>query len=361
MIYIINFLLVPLYYGLFRLLLPKRKADKWFIWIFAVHAILFRALVYPFDFVDTYGYANAYHNISFCNFSQAVLMDNRYTGWGRGYVAINWLLSRFSRNYMLLFILLSVGTVGGTVWFYAKTSYSYLLTAILYLLYPMLYLMGFAVLRQHLAAVVILLALYNIKNYRVSLPLALLAVLLHTSAIVFLPFFLWRKLKFKRLHSVEIMALTVVVVILMRLLVGYILNVVGLFSSGRNTNFGSQSISSNIMPVIIIGIPVVLALASGLFYRCRGRDYENLNFLAYGFAISLFGIGLYGAGRLTLYFLYVLPVAVTFLGYYCRDLRVVSNLCIAVIFALTIRQVYYMHTSWALSYDYKFYWEMPKR
>ena len=361
MIYILNFLVVLLYFGLFRFLLPKRKAELLFVLTFAIHAILFRALAYPFDFVDTSNYAKAYQNIFSYDFYKAVFMKNRYTEWGRGYVAVNWLLSRVSRDYMLMFITLSVVTVGSTIWFYAKTSYSILLTVLLYLAYPTLYLMGFAVLRQHLAAAVVLIALYHIRNYKISVPLALLAPLLHASGIVLLPFFLWRKINFKRLASVEMLAFTVVAVVVMRLSIGYLMNVAGIFSGGRNASFGSQSVGTNIVPLAIIGILMVMAVACRLFNKCSGRDYEILNFMAYGFAISVFGLGLYGAGRLTLFFLYVVPVVITFFNRYSNSMRMVNNLCIALMFAITARQIYYLHSSWIKDYNYKFYWEMPRK
>lgn len=357
MIYIINFLLVPLYYGLFRLLLPKRKAERWFVWTFAVHAIMFRALAYPFDFVDMGSYAKAYHEISGFKFQHALFEENRYTQWGRGYVALNWLLSRLSSDYMTLFFILSVVTVGSAVWFYAKTSYVVLLTVMLYLVYPTLYRMGFAVLRQHLSAAVVLLALYHIKNYKVSVPLALLAPLLHASGIVMLPFFLWRRIKFKRLASFEVLMMVIVSAVIMRLLLGYLMN---LLVSDRNQNFANESTGTNLVPVMLLGIAVAMALYGGLYRKCRNRDYEILNFLTYGFAISLFGIGLYGAGRLTIFFLYVLPVVITFPLYYNRRMFSFNCLCIALLLALTVRQMYYLNTSWIRNYDYKFYWEKPK-
>lgn len=360
MTYIINILFVPLYYWLFGLLLPKRKAELLFVWTFAFHAILFRALAYPFDFVDTANYAKAYLQISSYKFFYAFFEENKYTQWGQGYVALNWLLSRLSRDYMLLFFVISIVSVGCTIWFYAKTSYSILLTGMLYLLYPMLYLMGFAVLRQHLAAAVVLIALYHVRNYKVSVPLALLAPLLHASGIVMIPYFLWRMIKYKRLASIETMVIVVAIVVVMRLCIGYLINTVGLFSLGRNDSFGGQSIGTNIIPVVILGIMMIMTFANGLFRKCRGRDYEIVNFMAYGFAISLFGIGLYGAGRLTIYFLYVMPVGITLLNQYCNKFRKVNNLCIVLLFVLTVRQVYYMNTGWIKDYNYKFYWEKPR-
>ena len=360
MVYIINFLLVPVYYGLLRWLLPRQKADRWFMWAFAIHAILFRALAYPFDFTDAPNYARAYHKIYYYSFQHAILEQNNYTVWGRGYVALNWLLSRVSNDHILLFVTLSVVTVGATVWFYAKTSYSYLITVMLYLLYPMMYLMGCTALRQYLSIAVTLVALYYIKNYKASVPLALLASLFHTSGIVFFPFFIWRKLKFKRLAHVEILALVLVVVVGMRIAIGYLMNMVDIVTSGRNSNFAAQGDGTNIVPVLIMGLLIVMAMAEGLYRKCHGREYEILNFLTYGFAISLFGLGLNGAGRLTVVFLYVVPVIVTYLYHYSKTLLTMNNLFVVLLFALFAKQMYYVHSSWVRDFNYKFYWEMRR-
>ena len=361
MIYIFNFLLVPVYYFLLRWLLPRRKAHQWFVWIFAVHAILFRALAYPFYFTDAPNYAKAYHNISNYSFQHVFFERNKYSAWGQGYVALNWLLSRISHDHILLFVALSFMSVGATIWFYAKTSYSFLLTVMLYLLYPMMYLMGCTALRQTLSMAVTLLALYYIKNYKVSIPLALLASLFHTSGIVLFPFFVWRKLKFKRLAHVEILALVLVVVVGMRIAIGYLMNFANIVSSGRNSTFASQGDGTNIVPVLIMGSLIVLAMAEGLYRKCHGRDYEILNFLTYGFAISLFGLGLSGAGRLTVVFLYVVPVIVTYLYHYSKSLLTLNNIFVILLFALFVRQMYYVHSDWVRNFNYKFYWEMPRR
>ena len=360
MIYILNLLLVPIYYGLLRWLLPRQKAHQWFVWAFAIHAILFRALAYPFYFTDAPTYARAYYDISHFTFQHAFFERNNFTVWGRGYVALNWLLSRVSNDHILLFVTLSVVSVGATIWFYAKTSYSFLLTVMLYLLYPMMYLMGCTALRQSLSMAVTLVALYYIKNYKVSLPLALLASLFHTSGIVFFPFFAWRKLKFKRLAHVEILALVIVAVVGMRIAIGYLVNMIDVVTLGRNSNFASQGDGANIVPVLIMGSLIVLAMAEGLFRKCHGRDYEILNFLTYGFAISLFGLGLSGAGRLTVVFLYVVPVIVTYLYHYSKSLLTLNNIFVILLFALFVRQMYYVHSDWVRNFNYKFYWEMPR-
>ena len=117
---------------------------------------------------------------------------------------------------------------------------------------------------------------------------------------------------------------------------------------------------TNIVPVLIMGLLIVMAMAEGLYRKCHGREYEILNFLTYGFAISLFGLGLNGAGRLTVVFLYVVPVIVTYLYHYSKTLLTMNNLFVVLLFALFAKQMYYVHSSWVRDFNYKFYWEMRR-
>lgn len=358
MIYILNFFAVFVYYFFVKVLCKNKGIkDKCFGIIVSVHAILFRILSNPFDFADTMRYADAYTEISDFSFQEVAFSFHEYTVWGQGYAIINWLISRLSLDYNYYFVIIGLFITGGTMWFYRKTSYSLLLTATLFFLYPMLYLMSFAVLRQHIAAVVVLIALYNINNYKISIPLSLFAPLIHTSAIVFIPFFLWRKIKLSNSNPTKIIIYMLIGIILLRILVGVVLGYLStLLMSERNASFADEGDNLNIIPVIILGILVVTILWEKIFTKCRNIDLEIIKFLLYGFLISIFGIGLSGAGRLTIFFLYVVPIASTYLIHYAQRYRLMNQLCIFFILIIFLRQMYYMHSSWVLDFSYNFIW-----
>ncbi len=358
MIYILNLFLVFLYFFIIKVRCKgELKQNYLFAIVVTVHALLFRVLAYPFDYADTLGYANAYMDISDYSFKEVAFSFHEYTVWGQGYAVINWLLSRISTDIMFFFIVIGIFITGGALWFYKKTSYSLLLTVFLYFLYPMLYLMGFAVLRQHIAAVIILFALFYVNNYKISIPLALVAPLVHISAVVFLPFFIWRKIDFSKMNPIKLIICLVLGIIVLRAIVGIAIGFISnILVTNRNEDFASQGDNSNIMPVIILGSMTIIIFKENILKKCKGIDYEIILFLIYGFLISIFGVGLSGAGRLSLFFIYIVPVAVSYLIHYSIEYRPLNIIYIFFLCLVFIRQIYYMHSSWVLDYDYKFFW-----
>lgn len=359
MIYLANFIIIYFYSFLVRIYSRNDNEFRRLLGLLlSAHIILFRILSYPFDYADTPNYADAYIDISNYSFYEVAFSFHEYTVWGQGYAIFNWFLSRVSTDVMFFFIVSGIMIVGIPMWFYNKKSYTLLLTVSLYLLYPMLYLMSFAVLRQHLAAVIFIVALYNIANYKISIPLSLIAVLFHTSALVFLPFFLWRKIDFSKMNSVKLFLLLCLGVLVLKMgvnmVVGYVSN---FLSTDRNADFSEQAEGTNIMPVLILGLMVFMIFKERLLVKCKRIDYEIAVFIIYGFLISIFGIGLSGAGRLSMYFIYFVPVVVSFPFHYSDRVRRPNSLLYAfVLILIFLRQMYYMYSSWVMDFDYKFFW-----
>ncbi len=313
MFYLFNLLLIPLYYFIIRQSSNDRcRADELFFKIACLHAILFRALADPYNYVDTVVYAEAYEDIGGMTFSECLTCF--YVEWGVGYVALNWLLSRISSDPLFLFTVLSIGTVGGAMLFYRKTSYAYLLTVLFYLTYPMLYYQSFGVVRQHFSCVLLLAALYNIDSYRLSVPLAIIAALMHTSSLIFLPFFFWRRFRFDRKPIAFYLAFTAIAVVVFR---GAVSAVLTFFP--RNEDFADEG-SSNVVPIIVFGITACMMHFSGASKRLKTETEKTLfSFLLYGVVLSLCCSGFAGGGRLTIVFLYVIPVLLTYLKKYTRQ------------------------------------------
>lgn len=353
MTYLINFFLVPIYYFIIRKITgDKKKAKDIFFFVATFHAVLFRALANPFNYVDTEGYAIAFDNISYMSFKDAVLTPNIYSDWGLGYVALNWFISRFTADSTCLFIILAVLSVGGVMLYYYKTTTTPLTTVMLYLLYPMMYIMGFGVVRQHLAVVFILWALYFIDNLKISMSLTLIGILCHTSALVVVPFFFMRNINLHNFTLTKLISISAIGFYAITLGMAYVLS----FFSRYDTVLTSEGSQRNIVPVFMIGSMLFMLFACGILNRLKDvKDSNIVRFLIYGFIIAIIGLTIPSAGRLTLYLIYALPVAVSLLFKYgIVHLRWINKAYILLLFALVSVLVYYSVDKYEV---YKFYWE----
>ncbi len=335
MVYLINFLLVPLYYILIKSVFRnKQKANIFFFLVAGIHAILFRALANPYVYTDTEGYAIAFEDISYMSFNDAIFSINRWSEWGQGYVAFNWFISRFTKDTMWFFIVLSVISVGGVMWFYYKNTVVPLPTVLLYLLYPMMYFMGFGVVRQNLSIVFILWALYYSESVKKSLPFALLGILFHTSSVIFLPFYFIRHLSVKKINSTKMAVLSIIGFVIASSCAFY---VVSYFTRYENMLM-EQGSQRNIVPVVFIGSMIVMFMFTGIFRKIKdSKDSMIALFMIYGFIISLFGMTVPAAGRLTLCFVYCIPVALSLLYKYGKSkYDAINNVYTLSLFVLTI-------------------------
>lgn len=314
MIYLINILAVPIYYYFIKATIHnKKKASNYFFLVVALHAILFRALANPYVYPDTQRYTYAFEYIAGMKFKEMAFSIIQYSEWGIGYLTLNWIIGQLTHDATYLFIVLSVISVGGVMLYYYKSSYTPLLTVVLYLSYPMMYTMGFGVVRQHLAIVFILWALYYADRLKYSIPLILIGILCHTSSMVFLPFYFIRNLNLKKFNSFKLFWFSVIGFVVMTFLVGYVLS----FLSRYEEVMEEEGEQTNIVPVFMIGFTVLSFYITGVVKRISEiRDKMVLRFLIYGLVIALFGMTVPVAGRLSLCFIYVLPVAASLLYKY---------------------------------------------
>ena len=267
-------------------------------------------------------------------------------------MALNWFVSQFFHNPSALFVTLSIISVGGVMLYYKKVLNTPLIPIMLYLLYPMMYMHGFGVVRQHLAVVFILWALYYIDNLKFSIPLAIIGFLCHTSAIVFIPFFLFSKITLRKFNSIKLMMMSIVGLAFLSSVVAYVLTFFSRYEDVYNT--GMQK--NNTVPVIVFGSMLAVYLMTNTIHRITSdRDLQIVRYLIYAFIVSLFSMNLPGAGRLTIYFLYTVPVGLSILYKYNkktkRDLLNLYTLCL---FVLTTIQVYYASDKYQV---YTFFWE----
>lgn len=352
MVYLINLIVVVLYYVILGILCKDAvKRRKMFATMVCIHAVLFRALANPFNYVDTTGYADAFANIGDMTFRDAVLRVNYYTSWGQGYVLLNWLVSKVSSDFQVFYMVSAALGIIPVIWFYYKTAPRLLFPLLIYLSHPMMYYMGFGVLRQHLSVAFILLAIYHIHSLKKSIPLAFIACMLHTSGIVLIPFYFWNRIKVNQRFTFKfVMILTIGFIVFqggMRLILSFL---------PRYLDVVKADEVGNRLPMIWFACITIASLYTKTFQKVQSKvELMLLKFLYYGLLLSVYCVGLAGMGRFTLCFVYIAPIVSMIVVKYSKDqmvntLVILSNIIVVLVF-------YFVQEHYDLAYS--FYWE-PK-
>lgn len=357
MAYLLNFLAVPLYYFVLRLMTTKREADRLFMWIVAVHAILFRALANPYNYVDTDNYVRAFKAIVGWGLKETVIDTNEFTSWGRGYLMYNWLLGRLTNDPQVLYIVTSFIAVGVLMIYYKKTIYTVLTPILFYLSYHMMYIHGFGVIRQHMAIPLLLFALYYIEKTKVSIGLAFVATLLHTGCVVFFPFYLVYWLSGKLTYG-EVAIFSVSFFAIGRIFIAAMLTFFPRFEA-----YLHSTSSNNTVPVLLTVFMVLLLYEANVFRQVRKKEDRNmLLFLLYGLGLTVFCVGLPGAGRLSLPIVYAVPVAMSLLYRYGGKSKDEYKLCVVGLTILVALSLFLAEESGRTPlHRYSFFWEDVSR
>jgi len=332
------------------LVLPTYKKNIYYIFCATIHLTLFHALRNPYIYPDNGTYGWIYSDMPTYSLIEIVTEN---IGWEKGYMLYNYLLAQIFPNTEALFISTSLFMVCTFMFLVYKWSYIPWISVLIYILHPMLFYTSLFVLRQHLAMVIVLLALYFINDYRKSLPLALLGISFHASAVVFLPFFIWNKIYNQSFSIKKILFYVFACVLISRLC---FVVIVMLFP--RYVHYLDKE-SSNLFPFVLIASLFVLYYRLGIFkVAIVGKDVILLKYLSFGLLVTSCAIGL-PIGRLTSYIIYAYPFLVPLLFKYVKksDFTLVVLYLIFVL-VLLVTNIYMAFSSTA-SYttEYKFYWE----
>ena len=357
MAYINSILFVVVVYLLIRLFIfNKSYKSKIFIIITTIYLTLFHALRDPYVYPDNQSYAYAFEVVSTFSFKEALLQMNSWTFWGQGYVFLNWILALFSSRPEILFVTTSIFIVVGMMYFIYKTSYSVVLSVLLWLLYGIMFYQSLFVLRQHIACVLVLIAIYNIRRKYFSAFLMLIAVLMHYSAIVVIPFLFWQKLKLRDVFSMRYVFVGIFGILLFRLMLGFVLSYIPRFESYMDVDTDSN----NIVPIIILGSLFLLHTMNKTYKLAHDEhDRDILSFMAYGVILSICVIGLPGGGRLSNYFIYIMPVAYPMLFKY-NGMLLFSKITYSVLFIGLILYLFvqlFDPNNPNRAVDYQFFWD----
>lgn len=351
MIFLINFLIIIIYHFLTRLFFRKKEiSDNVFFCLAFLHVLIFRIVTCPSQIEDVNRYIDAFYIISDQSFNESVLSVNYYSSWGQGYVFYNWIIAKFFQSSFWLFSLSSVIAVGGVLLIYKRTSYNITISILMFLIYPMMYYMGFGVIRQHIAVVFVLLALYYYDDMYKRVFYTILAFLFHYSAIIFFPFFIWNRYFRNYFSSAMFYVISACIVLLIRIslysTLSFFPRYQEVFEEGEKTN--------NFVPFVLLAMMSVILLRSGFFKRTKKIiDYNIASFVIYGSFISLFSLRMPGAGRLTVFNLYALPIVITYFYQEVKHKRINAQIYLAFFIFLSV----YLYISSGVLSDYHYFWE----
>lgn len=351
MFYLLNLFILIVYYFLI-IGRDKDNAEKRkrFAIIACIHIVLFRALADPYCFVDTGLYDEGFSSIADMNFHEAILQLNYYTHWGHAYILLNWIIGQFTDNSIIMFIVVSIISIVPVIFFYYKSGQKMLFPLLVYLAYPMMFYQGMGVLRQHLSVAIILIVLYYLGRPKFSIPLTIIACLMHTSGIVILPFLFMYRININKYLNLKGFIFSAMFLVLFRYSMWNILSYMP-----KYMDIVSEGSDNNIAPIAWMGSILFLYLLD----HKRNIEWLDLEkkimaFFSYGFVISLCCLGLNGMGRFTICFYYVIPLASMVITRRAKSSAIVFFVY-AINIAITLIMLYYsvpVH-----NYDYKFFWE----
>lgn len=334
-------LIIAIFYGIILNVLFKnrQKAQRYFCLIAATHFALFHALRDIFIYPDNANYAFAFDIIRDLNLEDVTIKINQYTQWGQGYVFLNWIIGRFTDNYRYFFYVTSVMMVFTTMWIIYKFSNSPILSVIAYILYPYMYYQSLYVLRQHMAAVLLLLAIYYIKRLKVSIPLFVIACTFHLSAIVFAPYYLVY-------HVVNLKKFSITQWVPIALIGMSMFNTVARWFVQYEERFDNylEMENSNMLPVMAVGSLLVAHLFIGTHKKIKNEiDYNIFCYLIFSTFVLFSLIGT-GGGRLASYFVYVIPLALPMLLKYRNNNKAIVSFITIYLVALLGVWINYSHS-----------------
>ena len=303
MSYLLNAILVVLYGLLLKLVVADVNKRKLFFFILSTtHLGLFHGLRNPYLYPDNDYYARAYQNIGDYSFVESISFSPQYPIMGEGYIFYNWILNHISHDPVFFFFVTSIITVTGTTWFIYKWSYEPVWSTFFYLLSPSLFDQSLFVLRQHLASVMILMALLYIRNKKISISISLLAVLFHMSAVIFLPFYLFYSKTKWPFTSRQIFNWACAIFVIFN-----IGRVIFLQYYVRYAEYQEHNLNS--LPVILVGSVFLAHYLNGSYRSKEIEEIPQLKYLAYSTFILVGLMGTPGAARMSSHFIYIVTVS----------------------------------------------------
>ncbi len=308
----INFFLFILYvFVICESNLIERKYRKPVFFVLALfQLILIHGLIEPSSIPDIPIYKSVYERLANQPIS-AVFTDIYHSAYGEnfevGYKLAMSLVGKISNSFTFFLLLNSFILCLLYFRFFYKYSPVFSISVLLFILLP--FNQSLFVLRQHLSLAILLLAYPYILNHKPIkfLGIVILATLIHSSSIVFLPVYFLYRIKNKKIMFLALAAMLVIALQLQPLL--------SLLSIYMANNERYSGYVENTM-VKIASKGVIMAIVLFVYcYVMKGEIFKDgINRLV--FVISLWGvlfnmmIGEAGAGRIFLCYYFIMLIQI---------------------------------------------------
>lgn len=304
-IYFTNFLLFLLYSIIIHKSGSNKDRSNLIIFVISViHMLALQSFLDNEQLLDSFRYIFVFHNSQTSTFTD-IRNDAIANELGIGYILYNKLLSYFTNNihlfYMVTYAIIDIPLL----WYYYKVSNNYILSFLLYLCHPMLFWDSNYILRQHLAISLSSLVLYFSDKKLISIPMSILAASMHLSAIIIIPFLIWKEFKLGKASFIKIVCMLVLSVSILSVLFYQLIA-----QSDRYSGYLTAEQNLYLVPFFILSPLVVILYNQKKFIYKNIHESNLFEFLLYGMVITLFSMNS-SFGRITTYFIAFVPVAVS--------------------------------------------------
>lgn len=291
------------------------------------HILVIQSFIDTYKLLDSIAYIYEFKNSKFLSFSE-IIREGIDREWGVGFMLYNKAVSYITDDSHLYYMITYVIIDTPFFWYFYKVSSNYKLSLLLYLFHPMLFWDSNYILRQHMAISLSAIVIYYLNIKKIAIPLTILAASMHLSALILLPFLIWKNFKISKTSFATI---TIIVGLSLFVMNTFLIGIIA--QSDRYSGYLSAEKSSNLVPFLLLCPLVIL-----LFFK-RKLLYKELQesflfeFLLYGLVITLFTMNT-AFGRVTTYFVAFVPVAVSLLYKFANKNELLLDCYVLFLFAI---------------------------
>ena len=215
-----------------------------------------------------------------------------------------------------------------------KVSNNYILTFLLYICHPMLFWDSNYILRQHLAISLSAIVIYYSNKKLISIPMAIVAASMHLSAIVIIPFLIWKELKLGKASVVKIVFMVGLALIILSVLFYQLVA-----QSDRYSGYLTAEHNLYLVPFLLLAPLVVILYMQRRFIYKNVHERNLFEYLLYGLVFTLFSMSS-SFGRITTYFIAFVPVAVPIVLKYSYKKNMIIFMYVFFLFAIELYMLY---------------------
>ena len=313
--------------------LNKKKATLIIFVISAIQLLWIQSFYDNEKLLDSFRYISVFQNSKFSTVA-SIRQDAMANELGIGYILYNKLISYFTNDihlfYMVTYFIIDIPLL----WYFYKVSNNYILTFLLYICHPMLFWDSNYILRQHLAISLSAIVIYYSNKKLISIPMAIVAASMHLSAIVIIPFLIWKELKLGKASVVKIVFMVGLALIILSVLFYQLVA-----QSDRYSGYLTAEHNLYLVPFLLLAPLVVILYMQRRFIYKNVHERNLFEYLLYGLVITLFSMSS-SFGRITTYFIAFVPVAVPIVLKYSYKKNLLIFMYVFFLFAIELYMLY---------------------